>query len=168
MTLAAQADIVERLLSPLMSEDRMQKWDTLRKAIAGGDKSSWPRDVIESWLDFADQERNEAAYTISRLTADNEALRKGMESFRETLRIERDCRLNEVRLKEDAKNRADALAQGVERLKDDNHILARALFWFSLYPEYKPSPDFMEEVVSDLRAARPLVPSTRTALGDRP
>jgi hypothetical protein len=127
MTLPAQADIVERLRS-------------MPTCSCAGDGTESPN-LYE-----------QAADLIESLTADNEALRKGMESFRETLRIERDCRLNEVRLKEDAKNRADALAQGAAEAR---RLLANSL------KEYAPisAINHRREVQSFL---------SRTALGDRP
>jgi len=43
------------LPAPLTRESIMAEWDSWREYIAGGGKSSWPRDAFESLLDYFDE-----------------------------------------------------------------------------------------------------------------
>lgn len=66
----SETDIVERLRKPYLDrEDIMNSWDAIRKYLLDGNLGSYPRDVFESILSQADEDREEAADLIATLKA---------------------------------------------------------------------------------------------------
>ncbi len=57
------------------SEEVMRQWDGVRKAIAKGDTSSWPRDWFES---LAPPPRRELERELAAVTAERDALRSAL------------------------------------------------------------------------------------------
>lgn len=68
----AVAELVARLRKPFLNDETLRHWDSWRKYIAEGGKSSWPRDAFESTIDAADEERTDAAKAISALVAERD------------------------------------------------------------------------------------------------
>ena len=68
----------------------MRRWDTYRAAIAKGDKGSLPRDWFESVVDFADEERREAADALEQQQANIEADQVGIERLNIEIRRRND------------------------------------------------------------------------------
>lgn len=79
--------LVERLREPSISEGLMKTWDWIRRMIAEGDKSSYPRDIFESVIDGFDEERREAAARIEKLERENQAAIEA--AFASNARIEK-------------------------------------------------------------------------------
>jgi hypothetical protein len=52
---------------------------------------------------------------------------------------------------------ANAIEQAEEERDAAMKSLRAMVRWFGKYPEFKPNPDFMEQVVKDIDAARNLV-----------
>lgn len=73
----AEASVVNQQLTTeaepvAWSEEVMRQWDGVRKAIAKGDTSSWPRDWFES---LAPPPRRELERELAAVTAERDALR---------------------------------------------------------------------------------------------
>lgn len=73
----AEASVVNQQLTTeaepvAWSEEVMRQWDGVRKAIAKGDTSSWPRDWFES---LAPPTRRELERELAAVTAERDALR---------------------------------------------------------------------------------------------
>lgn len=54
-------ELIDRLRSPILNEERMKRWDYVRSCIMNGNTSSHPRDIFESDLDQLDEDRMYAA-----------------------------------------------------------------------------------------------------------
>ena len=61
-------ELIARLRSPILNEDRMKRWDHARFLIESGHKSSLPRDIFEADLDLLDEDRKEAAEIIEKFS----------------------------------------------------------------------------------------------------
>ena len=63
-------DIVQRLRVKINCEETLQKWDMIRDYLLKGNLGSYAREAFESFLDFADEEREEAADLIEAQAAE--------------------------------------------------------------------------------------------------
>lgn len=85
------SDIVERLTTPLCGNEFrvMVTWDSIRQLLlVEHNKGSYPRDVFENMLSDFDEEREEAARTITELRTElakarKEALEEAQQAVRD-------------------------------------------------------------------------------------
>jgi DNA repair ATPase RecN len=78
-------DLVARLRVKINCEETLQKWDMIRDYLLKGNLGSYAREAFESWLDFADEERDEAADLIEAQAEHIADVEKGSEGLADEL-----------------------------------------------------------------------------------